>query len=114
MNLQRWGQYRGKWKEFCNGKWVKADEAALEIRLLQEQIEQLRSDVERLQAVVDRIEKTADGVPAVEGDTIFVILEHDGTIQEDVVGASHAECYNEYGVSECYSTREAAEKARKT
>lgn len=70
---------------------------------------ELCDEVERLR---EKLPKTKDGVNVGCGDVIYVILEHDGTIEEDTVGSTAADCYNEYDVSECYSTHEAAEKAR--
>ena len=44
MNLDRWFQYRGKWRKSPNGRWVNADEAEAEIDRLQAENEELRDE----------------------------------------------------------------------
>jgi hypothetical protein len=76
--------------------------------------------IERLQAIVNRLPKTADGVPITLGDDLWS-NDSRGTFEwcvteihtHDVCGKFHgAPCvFEQYG--NCYSTREAAEKARK-
>lgn len=78
-----------------------------------------RQRSERLQAIVDRLPKTADGVPIVPGGDYWSNNDR-GTFQWSVVelhqtaasGTFHGSpcVYESY--DECYSTREAAEKAR--
>jgi len=88
-----------------------------------------RADVERLQAIVDRLPKTADGVPLVPGMTVFIPHPHPSNlITERVVLApygtlacltkepAHSGCCESAThrqARECYSTRKAAEAARK-
>ena len=84
----------------------------------------LKSDNQRLQAIVDRLPKTADGVPVVQGDTLFGVSEIDGrivrlTADEPTLWTAIEDLPDE-GVSDervwdfcvnAYSTREAAARA---
>lgn len=69
---------------------------------------QAADEIERLRAIVDRLPKTADGVPIYPGMTVWALIPgleiSDAEVQ--VVGIGGVWRY-------CYSTREAAEKARK-
>jgi len=67
-------------------------------------------EIERLRAIMDRLPKTADGVPIVAGMELWrvradVVIHRFAMISDvDVEGSDPATL--------CYSTREAAEKAR--
>lgn len=106
-------------------------------RLL-DQIERLQATVDRLQAIVDRLPKTADGVPVVPGMKVWHCANrhygpHAGELFPSVGITAHMNspyclgenCYSEgcqgddgggrtWNFEQCYSTREAAEKARAT
>lgn len=74
----------------------------------------LLAEVSRLQAIVDKVPKTADGVPlAIDTDGTMVVWGQDGRHMRATVSASDADGFAEYELSECYSTREAAEAAAK-
>lgn len=68
--------------------------------------QRLRKDRDRLQAIVDRLPKTADGVPIYPGMTVFARLRCAVT----EVDVPKVGCGGVY--AQCYSTRDAAEKAR--
>ena len=88
---------------------------------LTEQLAQAEAENTRLRAIVDRLPKTADGVPVVQGDTLFGVSEIDGrivrlTADEPTLWAAIEDLPDE-GVSDervwyfcvnAYSTREAA------
>jgi len=63
------------------------------------------NEVHRLQAIVDKLPKTADGVPVVPGDIAYTT---DGRSMRINTSASG------HVISDCYSTREAAEAAKET
>ncbi len=74
------------------------------------------------QALWDRCPKTADGVPVISGDTVYINVFDDRKIVSytlKCIGHSSVPlCYfwegnTAWPVSGCYSTREAAEAARK-
>ncbi len=84
-----------------------------------------REEIEYLRGVVGKLPKTADGVPIVSGDKVWVWWESDkeGTLsrwfQITVLDTYHvnrgwvvSDNGSEFEPSDCYSTREAAEKAR--
>jgi len=80
---------------------------------------QLADEVERLRAIVDKLPKTADGVPVVPGMTLWdsIWLGRPFGVQQLSVfcpNASRSEWMcneGEVDVSQCYSTRAAAEAA---
>ena len=86
----------------------------------QDTITQLRTELAEAQAVVDRLPKTADGVVVYEERKIWFIV--DGEVVEGAAGiplfAGYPDtnlgciCQPHTGVSEAYSTPEAAEAAR--
>jgi len=87
--------------------------------------EALKAEVKRLREIVDRLPKTADGMPVMQGDTLFGVSEIDGriirlTADEPTLWAAIEDLPDE-GVSDeriwdfcanAYSTREAAEGAK--
>ncbi len=84
--------------------WYCDNETVLELCA---EVERLNSVVEKLQAIVHRLPKTADGVPIYPGMTVWALIAgreiSDAEVQ--AVGIGGVWRY-------CYSTREAAEKAR--
>ena len=78
----------------------------------------------RLQAIVDKLPKTADGVPVTPGTTLWFCdpfgktkswkigrdLRAKTTVLVEADPAGNE--FEEYGPADCYSTREAAEKAK--
>ena len=74
-------------------------------------VKALASEVGRLQSIVDRLPTTADGVPVVPGiDRVWhPDFQGAGTPRDERF--AYWACYNR-GIGTCYSTREAAEKAR--
>lgn len=78
-------------------------------------------DNDRLRAIVDRLPKTADGEPIAPGDEVFVLRAgHAGRVRAVhrdsvavTVGCIAATLVNIHP-HQCYSTREAAEKASAT
>jgi len=85
----------------------------------------VEAEVKRLREIVDRLPKTADGMPVMQGDTLFGVSEIDGriirlTADEPTLWAAIEDLPDE-GVSDeriwdfcanAYSTREAAEGAK--
>ncbi len=68
--------------------------------------ERTQAETERLQAIVDRLPRTADGVPVIPGvDAVWVNHYWLGTFETKEWTPEFSHVY--------YSTREAAEKARK-
>jgi len=99
------------------------------------EIKDLRRQLAQAQAVIDKLPKTADGMPVVRGDTLYVYCRRAGLyrpregrrawdckvrdIRHDenhgwklrvYVSGSHMEWF---WATDCYSTREAAEAAKK-
>lgn len=99
---------------------------------LRNQIIQRDTRIAELEAIVDKLPKTADGVPVAVGQEVFVIVNDevidDGTQKGGIAGACASWYVNPGGnfydamvdwksgyrrpLSDCYSTREAAEQAR--
>ncbi len=87
----------------------------------------LKNQIARLQAIVDKLPKTMDGVPVIFGDFVWKKRGGEmltGTIGSDCeLGRSMVDVCNAdlptadndvtLEISECYSTREAAEAAQK-
>jgi hypothetical protein len=69
---------------------------------------ELQTEIERLRAIVDRLPKTADGVPIAPGQGVWTWFP-DRSQPETVTLQRIGACGVYAG---CYSTREAAEKAR--
>ena len=97
------------------------------VKLTQENAD-LSREVERLEAIVRRIPLTADGVPVVPGDVVWgkiglsaregVVVWHSGKSADGLscfscgTGPQATEHTGYRSIDKCYSTREAAEKAR--
>lgn len=66
-------------------------------------------EIDRLQAIVDQLPKTEDGVPIYPGMTVWALIPgcEISDVEAQAVGIGGVWRY-------CYSTREAAEKARAT
>ncbi len=79
-------------------------------------------EIDRLRAIVDKLPKTADGVVVKHGDTVFVLAYREGVewvcnriSPQPARMEILADCkdpYAKFPIGECYSTREAAEKAK--
>ena len=82
-------------------------ELADAIAVISEQSRQL----ERLQALIGKYPKTKDGVPVCWHENVY---HPDEAVPGLFIGHSAAWMHRYLPVSECYSTREAAEKARET
>ena len=78
--------------------------AAVQIGLLQQEIERLR-------AIVDRLPKTADGVPMVPGLRVWIWFG--GKITEAVHSGTDPKQSYWGNALWCYSTKEAAEEAER-
>ena len=86
--------------------------------------ERMQREIDRLQAIVDRLPKTADVVPIVRGMQLWCVRHADKQIVEQkclghdgiYVSARYPKTRSTWwwGEQMCYSTREAAEKARAT
>ena len=99
-------------------------QALVRERSLFESASYWKAEFVRLRGIVDRLPKTADGVPVVQGDTLFGVSEIDGrivrlTADEPTLWTAIEDLPDE-GVSDervwdfcanAYSTREAAEAA---
>jgi hypothetical protein len=89
---------------------------------LEDRVRAMAEDRQRLQAFVDRLRKTEDGGPIVEGMEVFSVSSHgldiwDWIVAEqttvDLIEPRTKRVYPGESVSGLYSTREAAEQARK-
>jgi hypothetical protein len=63
--------------------------------------------MDRLQAIVDRLPKTADGVPIAPGASVWAWMGDAGIVETEIQRVGKGGWFDA-----CYSTREAAEKAR--
>jgi hypothetical protein len=77
---------------------------------------QAADEITRLQAIIDRLPKTADGVPIVPGDTIWFDIDNYSTVAGIEIEEPGGQWWVSFGISgaetdQCYSTREAANKA---
>ena len=79
---------------------------------------ELCDEVDRLQAIVDRLPKTADGVPIVADMEVWLIGSNcdpfQVTVENEIVIRFPDQETSRHYTSWCYSTKEAAEKARAT
>ena len=85
---------------------------------VQDTLEKAADEIERLQAIVSHLPTTADGVPISPGATVWTTFD-DGPVH---VGTFHRGCATGVWIMdtdrgnrterECYSTAEAAQKAR--
>ena len=78
-------------------------------------------EIDRMQAIVDRLPKTADGVPMYVGMKVWVRCENRPDVAFrsftilDIDGQTVGDVFSRLvKFEDCYSTREAAEKARKS
>lgn len=79
--------------------------------------EMQRKTIDRLQEIVDRLPKTADGVPITPWMPVWIICSSGiASVRISWVSADQSRVGTNSGwsakPSDCYSTREAAEKAR--
>lgn len=90
-------------------------------RLVRRECASPMDELEKLREVVSRLPKTADGVPFTQGDTVwFAVDDGDsfGIASDEVDHVVAGEIvilmeWDEERISNCYSTREAAEAAAK-
>ena len=103
--------------ESCGTNWRKH----LGIQGTCAKLREAEQKIERLQAIVDRLPTTANGVPMVIGDSVFlsetqtlVVVGAMAVVSTgEVIWAESVSCVWRHGW-ESHSTREAAEKARAT
>ena len=111
---------QGKLRLDDDGDWVPFDEAEAKIERLRADYQEAHrvqehrhaDEIERLRAIVDKLPKTADGVPVVPGMKLFFLCPFENRITSDQVFQDRPEVGGmTIEVSNCYSTREAAEAA---
>ena len=73
-------------------------------------LEELADEIERLQAIVDKLPKTKDGVSVVP--KVDKVHHPRYAYPGIVIGSYAGWMHNIESISDCYSSREAAEKAR--
>ncbi len=77
----------------------------------------LRTENERLRGVVEKLPKTEDGVPVLVGDYVWFLDYYADEITKCIVAETSPFPAEDWAwwndLSGCYSTREAAEAARK-
>ena len=89
--------------ESCGTSWRKH----LGIQGTCAKLQEAEQKIERLQAIVDRLPKTADGVPIVPGMEVWSWMGDAGLMSTEITRIGKGGWF-----AACYSTREAAEKAR--
>ena len=80
-----------------------------------DEIDRLTRERDEARAVVERLPKTADGVPIFCGNIVFGAWDDAAivmSVEEKLVHIKQQGGWFYRGFSECYSTREAAKKAR--
>lgn len=119
---KEWKKWRGSYlvKEEdlgCARKIIDSQEARCRVMarttdLSREDLAAAKAEIERLQGIVAKVPKTKDGVVVYPGMTIFVMTECDADAQEDIVAEPYADFLSYYRISECYSSRQAAEAGK--
>lgn len=86
------------------------------ITTIQRERDELKKQRDELQAIVDKLPRTADGKPIASGMTLYRETRRTGTVEPHIVSddvrAINEDLFINWPVSECYSTREAAEAAK--
>ena len=100
--------------------WQAIDELVVEANALgmEEGRMESEAEVERLQAIVDKLPKMADGVPVIDGETVYCRYPKHGIAtgtyraeDSEVVVETDDDWVTVVSISDCYSTRKAAEAA---
>lgn len=80
-------------------------------------LEKVADEIDRLQSIVDKLPKTADGVPIVWGDRVWIwpmgyVIPREMIVWEISPDGRLNLSIGRFGSNQTYSTREAAEAAK--